>query len=187
MIYMALSNTVKVPLPERGIAYKKVSGKTYVYYATATYRNEKGQPTCDRSSIGKLDEKSGMLIPNRNYYEIYLKTPAPAATGIYHCGVNYVFEEIAKELGITKLLKTYFPENYKEALTIAQYMLSEGNVMYYLEDYTQDHKTILNECIGSAKSSKVFSSLRQEDMLLFFREWMKHKHPGETQAQSQGY
>ena len=56
---MALDKTVQVELPEHGIAYKKISGKTYVYYVTATYRNEKEQPTCDRSSIGRLDEETG--------------------------------------------------------------------------------------------------------------------------------
>ena len=60
---MALNKSVLVDIPEHGIAYKKVSGKTYVYYVTATYRNKKGQPTCDRSSIGRLDEKTGKLIP----------------------------------------------------------------------------------------------------------------------------
>jgi len=179
---MALNKEVQVSLPEHGIAYKKVSGKTYVYYVTATYRNEKGKPTCERSSIGRLDEETGRLIPNRNYYEIYLKQPAPAATGIYDCGVNYVFEEVMSKLGISKLLKKCFPENYKEILTVAQYMLSEGNVMYYLDDYTESHKTALNESISSAKSSKIFSSLRQEDMLIFFREWMKHKKSGEYVA-----
>lgn len=179
---MALNNSVKVPLPKHGIAYKKVSGKIYVYYVTATYRNEKGQPTCDRSSIGKLDEESGMLIPNRNYYEIYMKMPAPFSTGIYDFGVNYTFEAITEKLGIIKLLKKYFPENSREILTTAQYMLSEGNVMYYLDDYTQTHKSALNECMGSSKSSKLFSSLRQEDILLFFREWMKNKLPEEYVA-----
>ena len=38
---MALDKSVLVDLPEPGIAYKKVSGKTYVYYVTATYRNER--------------------------------------------------------------------------------------------------------------------------------------------------
>ena len=66
---MALDKTVQVELPEHGIAYKKISGKTYVYYVTATYRNEKGQPTCDRSSIGRLDEETGKLIPNRNIFK----------------------------------------------------------------------------------------------------------------------
>ena len=54
--------------------------------------------------------------------------------------------------------------------------------MYYLDDYTESHKTALNERMSSAKSSKVFSSIRQEDMLLFFREWMKQKKAEEYVA-----
>ena len=176
---MALDKNIQVDIPEHGIAYKKVSGKTYVYYVTASYRNKKGQPTCDRSSIGRLDEISGKLIPNRNYYEIYLKQPAPVSKGIYHFGVNYAFENISEELGLTKLLKRYFPEYHSEIMTMAQYMLEEGNVMYYLDDYTESHKTAINETMSDSKGSKVFSSLREEDMLLFFSEWMKRKKNNE--------
>ncbi len=179
---MALNRENLVDLPERGIAYKKVSGKTYVYYVTATYRNAKGQPTCDRSSIGRLDEETGKLIPNRNYYEIYLKEPAPLPAGIHDCGVNGVFEGVAGNLGVTKLLKSYFPENYKEIMTVAQYMLGNGNVMYYLQDYTETHKTPLQGMMDGRRSSKMFASLRQEDMLLFFREWMKRKRANEYVA-----
>ena len=91
---MALNKSVLVDIPEHGIAYKKVSGKTYVYYVTATYRNKKGQPICDRSSIGRLDEETGKLIPNRNYYEIYLKKPVSPVNGIFEYGVYDVFEKI---------------------------------------------------------------------------------------------
>ena len=56
---MALDQTVQVDLPKHGIAYKKISGKTYVYYVTAAYRTEKGKPTNDRVSIGRLDEETG--------------------------------------------------------------------------------------------------------------------------------
>ena len=140
---MALNKSVLVDIPEHGIAYKKVSGKTYVYYVTATYRNKKGQPTCDRSSIGRLDEKTGRLIPNRNYYEIYLKKPVSPVNGIFEYGVYDVFEKICSDLGLKRLLKRYFPENYTEILTAAQYMLSEGNVMYYISDYTETHITAL--------------------------------------------
>ena len=34
----------------------------YVYYVTAAYRNEKGKPTNERVSIGRLDEETGKLI-----------------------------------------------------------------------------------------------------------------------------
>lgn len=133
---MALDKSIQVELPKHGIAYKKVSGKTYVYYVTAAYRNEKGKPTCDRISIGRLDEKTGKLIPNRNYYDVYLKKPMPVTTGIQDYGVADVFEKVCKKLGVTKLLRKYFPENTNEMLTAAQYILSEGNVMYYLEPTT---------------------------------------------------
>ena len=72
---MALNSSVKVAIPEHGVVKKRMGDKIYLYYATAVYRNEKGQPTCDRVSIGRYDEESGMLIPNRNYYEVYLKKP----------------------------------------------------------------------------------------------------------------
>lgn len=179
---MALDKSILVDIPEHGIAYKKVSGKTYVYYVTATYRNKKGQPTCDRSSIGRLDEETGKLIPNRNYYEIYLNKPVPPKNGIFEYGVYDVFEKICSKLGIKRLLKRYFPENYTEILTAAQYMLSEGNVMYYISDYTETHTTALKGVLSDEKCSKMLASLRQEDMLLFFREWMKHKKSDEYVA-----
>lgn len=179
---MSLDKSIQVDLPEHGIACKKVSGKTYVYYVTATYRNEKGQPTCDRSSIGRLDEETGKLIPNRNYYEIYLKKPETPKNGVFEYGVYDVFSRICSRLGIKKLLKRYFPENYTEMLTAAQYMLSEGNVMYYISDYTETHTTELNGIMSDEKCSKMFSSLRREDMLLFFREWMKNRKKDEYVA-----
>ena len=44
---MLLNKNVKVPMPEHGAVKRKVGDKIYVYCATAVYRNEKGQPTCD--------------------------------------------------------------------------------------------------------------------------------------------
>ena len=137
---MALDRNVQVELPKHGIAYKKVSGKRYVYYVTAAYRNEKGKPTCDRISIGRLDEETGKLIPNRNYYEVYLKKPMPVNTGIQDWGVADVAQKVSRKLGVTKLVHKYFPENAEGMLTAAQYMLSEGNVMCYIDEYTETHQ-----------------------------------------------
>ena len=176
---MALDTSVKVPLPEHGIAYKKVSGKVYVYFVTATYRNAKGQPTCDRSCIGRLDEESGKLIPNKNYYEIYLKGSRPMAGGVFDYGMFHVFENIVKELGIVTILRRYFPNSYKQILTAAQYMLSEGNVMSYIEDFCETHETFEHGIMTDTQCSKLFSSIKQEEILLFFREWMKQRKKDE--------
>ena len=99
---MALDRNVQVELPKHGIAYKKVSGKRYVYYVTAAYRNEKGKPTCDRISIGRLDEETGKLIPNRNYYEVYLKKPMPVNTGIQDCGVPDVAQKVPRTIQLSR-------------------------------------------------------------------------------------
>ena len=172
---MHLNESVKVPLPEHKIAYKTVSGKRYVYYTVACYRNEQGKPTSDRVSIGRLDEKTGLLIPNRNYYEVYLKQTSPVQGGIRNYGVHYAFSHICEELGVTKILKKLFPESYKDILALSQYMLTQGNTMYYLEDYTEEHVTPVHGIMDDKKCSKIFSSIRAEDVLLFFREWIKHR------------
>ena len=123
-----------------------------------------------------------MLIPNRNYYEVYLKQSAPSTAGFQSCGIYEAFHGICTKLGLIKLVKRYFPEHWKEMLTVAQYMLSQGNVMYYLKDYMEEHKTALSEEIDDAAISRMFSELREEDRILFFREWLKTKKPKEYVA-----
>ncbi|MFR0733209.1 MAG: hypothetical protein ACLSHU_02425 [Oscillospiraceae bacterium] len=55
-------------------------------------------------------------------------------------------------------------------------------MMYYLDEYTQSHQTAGKGRMSNEQCSKTFASLRQEDMQLFFREWMKHKKQTEYVA-----
>lgn len=64
-------DVVKVPLPKKRIIKEKRNGKTYVYYVLKTFRNSKNQPTNQRVSIGKLDEKNNLLIPNNTFFEYF--------------------------------------------------------------------------------------------------------------------
>lgn len=84
--------------------------KIDIYYAPLCIETKKDSlPTCDQVSIRRFDEESGMLIPNRNYYEIYLRKPIPSITGIRSVGSYTAFHEICGKPGITKLRKRYFP------------------------------------------------------------------------------
>ena len=65
---MALNKGVLVEIPAHCVWTKK-NNAVYVQYTIRVYRNEKGKPTSERVSIGKEDPETGMLIPNRNYYE----------------------------------------------------------------------------------------------------------------------
>ena len=48
-------------------------------------------------------------------------------------------------------LKKLFPESYKDILALSQYMLTQGNTMYYLEDYTEEHVTPVQGLSGRVK------------------------------------
>ena len=67
----------------------------------------KGKPTSEQIAIAKLDQKQ-----------------------------RYICLDIHDREGVwlKKVLEQIFPENSKEILNVAQYMLTEGNVMYYYRD-----------------------------------------------------
>ena len=70
---MSLNKYLKVDMPKSKIFISSSNRRNipYVYHVFKTYRNDKGQPTCDRISIGRKDAESGMLIPNDNFFDIY--------------------------------------------------------------------------------------------------------------------
>ncbi len=63
---MVLNNSVKVAVPEHGTVKKRMGDKVYIYYATAVYRNKRGQTTCDRVSIGRFDKESSIFWSTGN-------------------------------------------------------------------------------------------------------------------------
>lgn len=68
---MSMLDIIKVPLPKKRIIKEKRNGKIYVFYVLKTFRNAKNQPTNKRVSIGRLDDESGLLIPNDTFFKYY--------------------------------------------------------------------------------------------------------------------
>ena len=180
---MALNRKHQVPLPERGIIKYKSKDATYVYYITRIYRNEKGKPTNDRVSIGKIDEETGMLIPNRNYYEIYAssnnQSEQPEIESIKSCGVTYVIDGLLNELGLVEIMRKKFPKHADQIIALAEYMLCEGNVMSYYEDWYDEVHPHGNVKLSSADISRVFQTIDYKSRMDFFRTWIYARNPSE--------
>ncbi|MEG2013910.1 MAG: transposase [Anaerovoracaceae bacterium] len=168
-----LNTDIKVPLPAKGIVNVNSGNKTYVQYTVSAYRNATGKPTSRRVVIGKLDEQSGMLIPNRNYYEIYMGQPAHLSGTLKSTGTYSAFSAICKKTGLENKLSALFGERAAKLLTIAQYMLTEGNIMYYLPDYQEEKRTYCENSISSADASRLFESITKEEITAFFHLWGK--------------
>ena len=180
---MALNRNRLVPLPERGIVKYKSKDATYVYHITRIYRNEKGKPTNDRVSIGKIDEETGMLIPNRNYYEIYASSNSqsgqPEIESIKSCGVTYAVDGLLNELGLVDIMRKKFPKHADQIIALAEYMLCEGNVMSYYQDWHDEVYPHGNTRLGSADISRIFQAIDYKSRMDFFRTWIYARDPSE--------
>ena len=172
---MSLSTRQLVDIPEHTV-YSKKDGVKYVYLITKSFRNAKGQPDNKRISIGKLDEESGKLIPNMNYYELFQKEPPMNLPNIVRkCGTYAVCRKMADNLGLTKTLKKAFPDEYKEVLTGAHYMLTSGSVMYYLDDWLDETISFNPDAMSDVSIGRIFKEITEENKNIFFREWFKNK------------
>jgi transposase len=180
---MALYKNQQVPLPERGIVKYKSQDTTYAYHITRIYRNEKGKPTNDRVSIGKIDKVTGMLIPNRNYYEIYASSDDQAKSieieSIKSFGVTYALDGLLNEMGLVEIMKKKFDKQSDQIIALAEYMLCEGNVMSYYEDWYDEVHPHGNVRLGSADISRVFQAIDYKSRMDFFRTWIYAKNPAE--------
>jgi hypothetical protein len=108
---MALSAKVKVPLPEKGITTRRSGAYHYVYKVIRSYRNDKGQPTSERISIGKLDEKSGMLLPNDSYWMHYKQGAVellPSFDSVRSVGATFLMTRIFRSLQVEHILESVF-------------------------------------------------------------------------------
>lgn len=172
---MALAKQERVEIPPHCV--KVPNGKNvYIHYTLRAYRNEKGQPTSERVSIGKYDPETEMLIPNTRYYELFQKrAPLPMPEYVRDYGVYAAFRGIAEELGLDKLLNRHFPGKAEAMLTVAQYMLSEGNVMYYLPDWQEEKMSYSKELLSSAALSRLFAGIDSKSRIAFFNDWIKKR------------
>lgn len=172
---MALDHGRRVEIPPHTVKVPN-GDKVYIQYVVRAYRNEKGQPTNQRVSIGKLDPETGLMIPNRRYHEIFGgQAISHGPTLIRSSGSYAAFRGVVQASGIEKYVKKHFTDRAESLLSVAHYMLLEGNVMYYLDDWKEDHITFSRDVLSSNKISGLFAGITEAERLRFFNDWMKQK------------
>jgi transposase len=185
-----LLEMLPVPMPNKKITFKKgVNGTIYVYYTIRAYRNKNGNPTSDEVAIGKKDISSGMLIPNKKYYELFNIAP-PASSLPQNSAVNsphkitdygntFVLMRIAQEIGLAQTLEKCFPSMWPNILAVTFYMLCEGNVIMYLEDWFDVTNVPFSCVMDDKRCSEMFASISHEERMRFFEEWVKKRQEQE--------
>jgi transposase len=87
-------------------------------------------------------------------------------------GTTVTFMEIARQTQLLQTLQNCFPTKWELLLSTAFYMLSQGNVMAYIEDWFDVTKVSFIDRFSDVVCSRLFASLTEEEMHLFFTEWM---------------
>lgn len=158
----------------------KRTGITYAYETTYVWDKEKKQSRSKRTIIGKVDPVTGEIVPTRGRARkktsqqpsaVAKPGPVPVTqTRHMYYGATYLLEAFSEELGLTADLRTCFPDNYKQILSIAFYLiLEDNNPLYRFEKWHLTHRHPYGEDITSPRSSELFAAITDEQVNTFFR------------------
>jgi hypothetical protein len=110
----------------------KDTGITYAYESVSYWDKEKQQSRARRKLIGKVDQETGEIVPTRKSLPSEEtdspKRRGPKTTDVCartFYGATYLLNAIGDKMGITRDLKTCFPDTYKPILSLAYYMILE--------------------------------------------------------------
>jgi transposase len=156
--------------PMAAIVYQtnKQTKITYAYESVSCWDKEKQQSRAKRRCIGRVDPGTKEIIPTRKKDK---RGPVPisdASRSFY--GATYLFDAIGDKLGTTADLKKCFPDNYKQILSTAYYLILEDrNPLSRFPKWATTHKHPYGKSIPSQRSSELFASITEEAKNQFFR------------------
>ena len=169
----------------------KRSGITYAYESVSYWDKEKQQSRSKRTLIGRVNDKTGEILPTdgrgrkkKDEYAPAKRGPVPAEkTARFFYGATYLLDAIGEKLGIAKDLKVCFPETYRQILSTAYYLvLEDHNPLYRFEKWGSLHKHPYGKAITSQRSSELFGSITEAEKQQFFRLQGKRRSENEYWA-----
>lgn len=165
----------------------KKTGVTYVYESTSRWDKEKKQSRSTRKLVGKLDPETKEIIPTNPRKKE--KAPSLNAadtewpTQRKFIGATWLFNAIGNKIGLIDDLKKCFPDNYKQLLSIAYYLILEDrNPLSRFPKWAAMHVHPFQNNIISQRSSELFSSITEKSKHAFFKLQGKRRSENEYWA-----
>ena len=152
----------------------KRSGLTYAYESISFWDREKKQSRSKRRLIGRVDEQTGEIVPTRgsNKRDKQQAASAPRRGSVpsmdvarHFCGATYLLDAIGEQLGIVEDMRKCFPDDYKQFLSIAYYLILEpDSPLSRFSKWASLHRHPYGADIPSQRSSELFASMRQQEL-----------------------
>ncbi|RIY32442.1 hypothetical protein CKF54_04795, partial [Psittacicella hinzii] len=128
-----------VELPKGKVQVTKINGKRYAYRRGKSYRENGKVKRETGTCIGRIDEETGLLMANKNYFLIY-QVPMPhdldmrskkylvkntaekskeKKNKLKSFGYHHYYLQLAEKIKLTKVLQEVFPHDYQDILNLA--------------------------------------------------------------------
>jgi hypothetical protein len=155
----------------------KKTGVTYVYEATSIWDKEKKQPRNKQVCIGKIDPETGEFVPSKRLDQkqaaiaAFKDSAVTATTRII--GPSLLLDKITTELGLDKIVKNCFPNDYQQILCMAYYLTIRGGPLCHCEAWSKSHAHPYNKPLTSQRISEILSSITIDERQSFFSKWSR--------------
>lgn len=162
----------------------KRSGITYVYESVAHWDKEKRQSRAVRKLIGRLDPKTGEVLPTdgrgKRRRDMFPEEAARHAEipniKRRFAGATCLFDGICRSSGVLEDLKRCFPSDWKAILSVAYYLIIEdSNPLSRFGRWSATHRHPFGEDIPSQRSSELFAGITEAQRMEFFRLQAKRR------------
>ena len=150
----------------------KKTGVTYVYEAVSFWDKEKKQSRNKQVCIGKLDPHTSALIPSKRLasQQEVLKDPTVTASAAV-VGPSIILDTLTERLGLAKLLKSSFPKEHQQILTMAYYLTAQGGPLSHCQAWCNSHAHPFGEPLSSQRISEILCAITIDGKQTFLKRW----------------
>ena len=172
------------------ITLQRVGKYTYLYESVSYWDCLKKRPDNHKTRIGKIDLSTGEPVYTQEYLDrlasdgksvggLGVRGKGKPTRGIAmpirvaSYGSTFLFMRLAEAVGLRATLEKSFPDRFNQMLATAFYILCEGNVMMYIEDWFDETDVPFTEHMDNQQCSRLFASITHDERMQFFKEWAK--------------
>ena len=123
--------------------------------------------------VGKLDP-NGVFFPSGRLKPEQAAVRDPIVTASAEVvGPLIILDTITDQLGLRKLLKSCFPQQYQQILMMAYYLTSTGEPLSHFETWCKSHAPSFSGSLTSQRISEILQSINIDEKQIFPGKWMK--------------
>lgn len=152
----------------------RATGVTYVYEATAVWDKDKRQSRNRQVCIGKIDPQTGEFIPSRRLDSAQAAVRDPAVTATARIiGPACLLDKATSDLGLERLLKSCFPKDYLQILSMAYFLVCRGGPLSHCEAWSVNHQHPYGKPLTTQRMTEILRTIDEDRAQTFFGKWAR--------------